>query len=137
MAEIISIDEKRLFCDKEKTVRMRKRKLLAVRKALQCTQCRIKCEKCGTQIDTGELEQAGISQKLRVPYRFCLGCSEEYVDFIERLKGNGDSDCYWHNESWMKSWQAWIEYRSALDQHTKSTEFFRLLKDLEESETNQ
>jgi hypothetical protein len=137
MAEIISIDEKRLFSDKEKAARMRKRKILAVRKALQCTQCRIKCEKCGTQIDAEDLEQAGISHRLRVPYRFCLGCSEEYVDFIERLKGKGDSDYYWHNEAWMKSWQAWIEYRSMLDQHAKSNEFMRLLKDLEESETNQ
>jgi hypothetical protein len=137
MAEIISIGEKRLFSDKEKAMRIWKRKILAVRKALQCTQCRIKCEKCGTQIDVEELEQAGINPRLRVPYRFCLGCSEEYIDFIERLKGNGDSGYYWHNEAWMKSWQAWIEYRSALDQHAKSNEFFRLLKDLEESETNQ
>lgn len=137
MAEIISIDEKRLFSDKEKADRMRKRKLLAIRKTLQCTQCRIKCEKCGTQLDAGDLEPAGISQRLRVPYRFCIGCSEEYIDFIDRLKGTGDPDYYWHNEAWMKSWQAWIDYKSALDQHTKSKEFLRLLKDLEESETNQ
>jgi hypothetical protein len=136
MAEIISIDKKRLFCDKEKAARMRKRKILVVQKALQCAQCRIKCEKCSTQIDAENMEHAGIKHNLRVPYRFCLDCSEEYIDFIERLKGTGDSDYYWHNEAWMKSWQAWIEYRNALDQHARSKEFMRLLKELEESETN-
>jgi Pyruvate/2-oxoacid:ferredoxin oxidoreductase delta subunit len=137
MAEIISIDKKRVFSDKEKAAAMRKRKILAVRKAFQCTQCRIKCEKCGAPIEGEPPEQTGINQKLRVPYRFCLGCADEYIDFIERLKGDGDPDYYWHNESWIKSWQAWIEYRSALDQHAKSNEFFRLIKDLEQNETNQ
>ena len=134
MAEIISIGEKRLLSDKEKAERVRKRKIHAVRRVIQCTHCRIKCEKCGVQIDVAEFDENGMDRRLRVPYRFCFSCSEEYVDYIDRLKGEGDPDCYWHNEAWMKSWQAWIEYKSALDQHTKSKEFLQLLRDLEKSD---
>lgn len=133
MAEIISIGDKRLLSDKEKAERVKKRKIHAVQQVIQCTHCRIKCEKCGIHVDAAERDEIGAEKLLRVPYRFCFSCSEEYIDYIERLKGGGDSDCYWHNAVWMKSWQAWIEYKSALDQHTKSKEFLRLLKDLEES----
>lgn len=132
MAEIIPIDKKRLLSDKEKAARIRKQKIQAVRRVFQCTHCRIKCEKCGTQIDGKQFKNDGVINKLRVPYRFCQSCSEEYVDYVERLKGQGDSDCYWHNEALMNSWRAWIDYRGALDQHTKSKEFLQLLRDLED-----
>jgi hypothetical protein len=129
VAEIISIDKKRLLSDTEKAARMRMRKIHAVRKVLQCTHCKMKCEKCGVY-----LEEDATPDPLRVPYRFCQSCQEEYIDYIDRLKGLGDSSCYWHNESWMRSWQAWIDYRGALDQHHQSREFMRLLKDLEQGE---
>jgi hypothetical protein len=137
MAEIISIDEKRLFSDKEKVLRLRKRKLLAVRKLIQCTHCQLKCEKCGSIIEREEGRLNGIINRVRVPYRFCDNCSEEYVDFVGRLSGNGDPDYFWHNESWLKSWQAWIDYKGALDEHVKSKEFRKLLKDLEESDSQE
>lgn len=111
------------------------RKIHAVRKVIQCTHCRVKCEKCGIHVDATEYESAGTDTQLRVPYRFCFSCSEEYIDYIDRLKGEGDPDCYWHNEAWMNSWQAWISYKSALDQHTRSKEFLRLLRELKGNDT--
>ncbi len=68
----------------------------------------------------------------RVPYRFCESCSEEYIDFVERLKGGGDSDRYWHNEAWLGVWKAWIDYQSSIDNYVKSKEFIRLMKELKQ-----
>jgi hypothetical protein len=136
VAEIISIDEKRLLSDKEKAARDRLRKIQAVRKVLQCTHCRMKCEKCGIYMEGGRGQNGGKAREpLRVPYRFCPSCSEEYIEYIERLKGTGDPSYYWHNEWWMKGWQAWIDYRSAIDQHSRSKEFLQLLRELEDSQT--
>jgi hypothetical protein len=135
VAEIISIDEKRQLSDKEKAARDRLRKIQAVKKVLQCIHCRVKCEKCGTYVEGGQGQTGEESHPLRVPYRFCRSCAEEYIQFIERLKGAGDPVFYWHNEWWMKGWQAWIDYRGAIDQYTRSKEFLKLLRELEDSQT--
>jgi hypothetical protein len=81
------------------------------------------------------LKEAEVSGdlRLRVPYRFCASCSEEYIDYIERLKGGGDSECYWRNDEWLESWRRWIDYQGALDRFIRSKEFSRLLKELEET----
>jgi hypothetical protein len=135
MAEIISLDEKLLLSDKEKAVRARMLKIQAVRKMLQCTHCRMKCEKCGAYLEGRQGQTKQNHNLLRVPYRFCSSCAEEYIEYIDRLKGGGDPSYYWHNEWWMKSWRAWIDYRSAIDQHTRSKEFLQLLQELEDSQT--
>lgn len=131
MAEIISMDKKRQLSEKAKADIVKKRKIVAVQKMFQCTHCKLKCEKCGTQIGItpGEKEK---TDKLRVPYRLCESCSEEYVDYIERLKGKGDKDSYWRNESWRASWRAWIDYKSSIDEYMRSKEFLALLQELKE-----
>jgi hypothetical protein len=58
------------------------------------------------------------------------------LEYIERLKGRGDADCYWHNESWIDSWTKWIEYQSSVDRYIKSKEFKKLLDELKQSRTD-
>ncbi len=136
MAEIISLDAKLQDAINKKHELTRRRKLHAVKKVFQCTHCSFKCEKCGTQIN--ETESSGDpSNNLRVPYRFCESCSEEYVDYIERLQGGGDTDCYWHNDEWADSWQKWIEYQSTIDRYTKSKDFLKLIKELKQTRSEE
>ena len=68
----------------------------------------------------------------RVPYQFCDDCTEEFIDYIERLKGRGDPDCYWRNEAWLEIWSTWINHRAALDRHARSKEFARLLQEIKD-----
>ena len=132
MAEIISLDAKLQDAITKKHELTRRRKLQAVKKVFQCTHCSFKCEKCGTQISETE-SRSEPSHKLRVPYRFCESCTEEYVDYIERLQGGGDADCYWHNNEWADTWQKWIDYQSAIDRYTKSKDFLNLIKELKQT----
>ena len=133
MANIISFKDKKGLAKEKQAALIKKRKIQAVRKVFQCTQCAFKCEKCGTQIDLGPDESATYRRKLNVPYNFCEGCSEEYVDFIERLKGAGDPDCYWHNEAWIDAWKQWIDYQSSVDRYLKSKEFNQLLQEFKQT----
>ena len=128
MADVISIDGKRAHAEEKKAARSKKRKIKAVQKVYQCTHCAYKCEKCGTQLT--DQEQA--RDNIRVPYRLCESCAEEYVDYIERHKGGGDRECYWRNKGWMEIWRCWIEYQSAIDSYMKSKEFLTLLKELKQ-----
>lgn len=86
MADIISIDNKLQLAENKKAALIRKRKILTVQKVFHCTHCASKCAKCGTQIGVGRRDRKH-DLKLRVPYRFCESCSEEYIDYIEQLKG--------------------------------------------------
>jgi hypothetical protein len=127
MGEIISLAKKRQRTDEEKAGQARQRKIQAVRRVLQCTQCAAKCEKCGAGIASGERDE---HKQLRIPYQLCEDCGDEYLDYIERLKGKGDAEQYWHNDAWMRIWRAWIDYQGAVDQYLKSKEFERLLNEL-------
>lgn len=132
MAEIISIENRIKLSGEQKATLIRKQKILAVRKVFQCTHCSLKCEKCGTQIDASLSEQNRVDPH-RVLYRFCESCAEEYVDYINRLKGEGDPDCYWHNEPWLDIWKTWIDYQGAIDRYLKSKEFTHLLNELRQT----
>ena len=136
MAEIISLDAKLQDAINKKHELTRRRKLHAVKKVFQCTHCSFKCEKCGTQIKETESSDDS-SNNLRVPYRFCGSCSEEYVDYIERLTGKGDPEYFWHNEDWLEVWSKWIDYQSVIDRYLKSKEFRQLLEELKETKPNE
>jgi hypothetical protein len=133
VAEVISLDKKLQISKEKKNELVRKRKLLAVKKVFQCTHCAFKCEKCGTQIGTDSVDETADLFKARIPYRFCESCAEEYVEYIERLKGHGDPECFWHNSEWLNLWQKWIEYQGALDRYMKSKEFVSLLNELKQT----
>ena len=132
MGNIISLDKKIKFTQQKQDAIVRKRKLLAVRKIFRCTHCAAKCEKCGVQI-TGENNPE--SPEFRVPYNFCGSCSEEYIDYIERLKGKQNEALYWHNDAWIKVWSTWIEHQGAVDSYLKSKAFQQLLDELKPNQT--
>ncbi|MBW2490120.1 MAG: hypothetical protein JRE65_03090, partial [Deltaproteobacteria bacterium] len=92
MANIIQLDKKLKHTKEKKAEIIKKRKILAVQKVFQCMQCAFKCEKCCTQIQPEEKKKKRAVNTLRIPYRFCESCAEEYADYIERLKGRGDSE---------------------------------------------
>ena len=133
VANIISFKDKKGLAEEKQATVIKKRKVLAVRKVFQCSQCAFKCEKCGTQIDHASNSDAHHHRKLNVPYNFCEACSEEYLDYIERLKGAGDPDCYWHNEAWIDAWKRWIDYQSSVDRYLKSKEFVQLINELKQT----
>ncbi len=133
MANIIELDKKLKHTKEKKAEIIRKRKILAVQKIFQCMHCAFKCEKCGTQIQPDEHRQRRSISDLLVPYRFCESCAEEYIDFIERLKGRGNSEFYWHNEIWLEMWRKWIDYQGAIDTYLKSKEFKQLLAELKDT----
>ena len=130
MSNIISFKDKKGLAEEKEATLIKKRKVQAVRKVFQCTHCALKCEKCGAQIGRESNDTDPYQRKLNVPYNFCDECSDEYIDYIERLKGAGDPDCYWHNKAWIDSWKNWIDYQSSVDQYLKSKEFKQLINEL-------
>ena len=127
MADIISFENKVGLSDTRKAEMDRQRKIRFIQKMLQRPLTSAKCEKCGIRINP---DGNAIKNHLRVPYCFCPDCSEEYIDYIEQLKGKGNPDNYWHNETWQKVWRAWIDYQNTIDQFLKSKEFKKLLKEI-------
>lgn len=133
MADIISFDGKVEITREKKAILRRRQKALAVRRVFQCAGCSFKCEKCGTQIEPQADAAADPGSAPKVPYKFCEACEDEYLDYIERLQGRGDADCYWHNEHWLDSWRKWIDYQGSVDQYVKSKEFVKLLQEFKQS----
>lgn len=132
MADIISIDKK-IQLTKEKAAELiKKRKISAIRKSFHCAHCLSKCEKCGTQVNINDNNSEYDIHHLRVPYRFCESCSDEYINYIEHLKGNKNLDCYWQNAEWLDSWRKWIDYQASIDRYLKSKEFVRLVEEAED-----
>jgi hypothetical protein len=126
MADIISLEGKIDVSREKKASLRRQQKAIAVRRVFQCTSCSFKCEKCGTQI---EPKESGPTEHAQLPYKFCEACEAEYHDYIERLQGRGDPDCYWHNEPWLDCWRKWIDYQGSIDRYTRSREFQRLIEE--------
>jgi hypothetical protein len=132
VADVISIDEKRQRGKQEKAALIRKRKIQTVQRVFQCTHCAIKCMKCGAQTDPHDEDQRQILQNNKIPYRFCVACAEEYLDYIQRLQGQGDPDCYWQNEAWIAIWKAWIDYQGTNDRYAQTKEFKQLVQELKQ-----
>lgn len=137
MADIIQLDAKLQHSKEKKADIIKKRKVLAIQKVFQCTHCAFKCEKCGIQITLDEENKTSDSRQLKVPYRFCASCSEEYIDYIKRLQGEGDEDCYWHNEAWLEVWKKWIDYQHVIDRYLKSKEFLMLMQEMKDTGPDQ
>jgi hypothetical protein len=130
VADIISLNKKLQLSKEQKAAVEKKQKIMAVQKVFQCTHCMLKCEKCGTQLEDEAPRAIG---PYRIPYRFCESCAEEYIDYIQRLKGAGDPDCYWRNEIWLTVWRTWIDYQGAVDRYLKTKEFVQLMHELKET----
>jgi quinol monooxygenase YgiN len=128
MADIIEFGKKVENLRSERNDAVRRRKIEALRKIFHCTRCVVKCSKCGAQIDSQAEEYA----KFAAPYSFCKSCRQEYEEYRARAGGNrADSECYWHNSTWMKVWESWLQHQQALDQYRQSKEFLQLIDEVE------
>lgn len=127
MSKVIRLNEKLKVTTAQKAAAQRRQKIRSVLKVFHCANCASKCERCGAALLGAQGEQMA---NPRIPYHFCSGCAEEYVDYIQRLQGEGDPQAYWHNHHWIRAWHAWIEYQSAADQYLRSKEFRRLLDEM-------
>ncbi len=133
MADIIPLDAKLQLSQSKKDALLRKRKIVAVQKVMQCTRCSQKCEKCGIHITQPPEANVHHDHSVGCLYRLCDSCTDEYLDFIHRLKGGGDSACYWRNDAWFESWRRWIDYQAAMDRYVKTPEFSRLIQELRQT----
>jgi Pyruvate/2-oxoacid:ferredoxin oxidoreductase delta subunit len=128
MADIIEFDKRAENFRAERGNAVRRRKIEALRKIFQCTRCVVKCSKCGTQIDSESKESA----KFAAPYSFCKSCGQEYEEYRARAGGNrADSECYWHNSTWMAVWETWLQHQQSLDRYRQSKEFLQLIDEVE------
>ncbi|MDA8137565.1 MAG: hypothetical protein M0036_02825 [Desulfobacteraceae bacterium] len=127
MSNVIALNEKLKVTAAQKALELRKRKVRALYRVFQCTQCASKCERCGATIEGHQAERSAAQ---KIPYHFCDSCAEEYRDYIHCLQGMADPDITWHNHQWLRVWQTWIEYQGAVDQYLRSKEFRGLLSEL-------
>ncbi len=128
MANIIEFGKKAEDLKSERDTTLRQRKIEALRKIFQCTRCVVKCSKCGAQIDSQGEERSRFAS----PYNFCASCQEEYAEYRARVAENrSQSECYWHNATWMQVWETWLQHQKALDQYRQSKEFLQLLDEVE------
>lgn len=129
MAEILEFDKKSQDLKSSRDTVLRQRKIEALRKIFQCTRCMLKCAKCGTQLET-EMQE---SSKYATPYTFCRNCHDEYQEYRDRIQKNpANSKYYWHNDTWMKVWESWLEHQRWLDLYRQSKEFLQLLREVED-----
>lgn len=137
MSNLISFNRKQKFSESKLAELTRKRKIQAVQKAIHCSQCAFKCEKCGTQVGVGPEGETKNGKQPQGPYRFCETCNEEYLDYIAQLQGRGDRNCYWRNVAWRETWRTWINYQEAMNQYLKSKAFRQLVDELKQTGPNQ
>ena len=129
MADVIEFGKKAQGLKELQDTSLRQRKIEALRKIFQCTRCMLKCAKCGVQLESEKLE----ATRYVSPYPFCLNCQEEYEEYRERIEGvQRNPKYYWHNETWMRVWEMWLEHQKLLDNYRKSKEFLQLLEEVED-----
>lgn len=87
-----------------------KRMVDGARKVLVCFTCKMKCARCGSQVDM----PAPSSVPEELPFHLCRTCAEDYLEYAGVLRGEERKDIPWHNQEWQEMWQAWIEYQEAL-----------------------
>ncbi|MGA7875035.1 MAG: hypothetical protein WCA08_05185 [Desulfoferrobacter sp.] len=129
MADVIEFGKKAQGLRALQDNSLRQRKIEALRKIFQCTRCMLKCAKCGVQLESEKQE----TMRYVSPYPFCINCQEEYEEYRQRTEGNQKTPkYYWHNKTWMKVWEIWLEHQKLLDEYRKSKEFLQLLEEVED-----
>lgn len=128
MADVIEFGRKAEHLKAERDLALRKRKIEALRKTLQCSRCLIRCAKCGAQLGPEERYH----NRYAAPYVFCTNCQEEYEEYRALKEGKlKQPRYYWHNEAWMKVWESWLEHQKCLEGYRQSKEFLKLMEEVE------
>ena len=101
-------------------------KLEALRSVLHCSQCAMRCARCGSQADeTKPVIRSGLS------FRLCHNCLDEYQDLLVYLEGDLKSDRpFWYNREWVRLWLAWLDYQQAMVNYISSPEILSIFEDI-------
>ena len=85
---------------------------------LQCSTCRMKCSRCGSQVDVSVENLC----PLDVPFHLCQVCKEDYAEYQRSLQGAENKAIVWHNQEWREMWNLWVEYQKAARRFLTSRE---------------
>lgn len=130
MADLIDFRKKTQGLQQAEESRLKKFKVESLRKHFQCMRCAFRCARCGSQIAD---EEYAIPQPYNAPYPFCSVCYEEYSIYVRKVRGEPiDKRYYWFNDAWEKTWESWLSYQKAMEQYRESSEFLRLLDEVEQ-----
>jgi hypothetical protein len=100
-----------------------KRILEAARRILVCFTCKMKCTRCGSQVDM----PVPASLPPEIPFHLCRTCAEDYLEYARSLRGEEPTSIPWHNQEWQEMWNTWIEYQKALKKFQTSDAVRELL----------
>ncbi len=134
VAKIISLYERKEHNSRKKSAIEKQHKFQAFQRAIQCSRCPSKCEKCGAQISRSDQERRQNSQfASKIPYRFCESCFSDYKDYMERLDPKSCLRNSWQNDEWLEAWRRWVEYHSAVGRYLRSKDFISTLREFSQT----
>ena len=125
MSKVIEIENRLELEKRKKKEAERRRNLAPLLHFLQCVCCRMKCWRCGSQVDVA----AQPEPDSRIPFSLCKSCHEEYSAY-EGTQVDGETDPkLWHNQEWKLMWEKWIEYQQAIRNFQQSEEIRELFRE--------
>jgi len=128
MTKVIEIEGRIEGEKRKKELAERRRAVAPLLHFLQCSCCRMKCRRCGSQADITSSEKDASD----IPFIFCKECREEYRHFQQRQMNEENQEQVhpWHNSEWEKMWRQWIEYQEALRSFQRSKEVRTVCEEL-------
>ncbi|HNR12500.1 MAG TPA: hypothetical protein PLG17_00460 [Thermodesulfobacteriota bacterium] len=126
MSKIIEIEDRIESEKRKKTIAEKRRAIAPLIHFLQCSCCRMKCWRCGSQV---ELASPGVSSP-DIPFSFCPTCREEFLEYQRSQQEPLQTTTPWHNPEWEAMWEKWIEYQDAVRTFHRSQEVRDLFADL-------
>ena len=130
MTKILHIGDRLRKKEDKKKAELYQDKVRAVRRAIQCAFCNLKCSMCGRYLSRQEVSESLFSSN--DGFNLCESCGSEFEDFIRASTNHTDSELFWQKEAWRNLWSAWIDYQEALKAFKDSPEFRRLSEEFED-----
>jgi len=127
MEKIVNIQGRIESKKQKEQLRLKRGKIEAIQKVIQCSSCQLRCAMCGLHIKVTESHHDSDSP---FEHSFCDSCRGEFEDFLSVSKGEKHSDVFWHNDAWVHMWKAWVNYRKAITGFINSPEFKLLVEEL-------
>jgi hypothetical protein len=131
MSKVLSIsdrlDEKR----RREQLERHHSKVEAVKRAVQCSSCHLKCAMCGVHFDADDSSCCPPFSSSQ-DFNLCETCHSEFDDYREIVDGQIGADIFWHNKKWLKLWSAWVAYQEAIVAFRNSREFRQLINEPDE-----
>lgn len=124
MSKIINFQEHIEIEKQKKVEEERKHSVDALRKVMVCFSCRMKCARCGVQVNVTPCCPVSAD----MPFNLCETCTEEYQEYKQALENQENQEIPWHNHEWKEMWRTWIEYQQSLKKYQTSKEVQALFK---------